>query len=68
MTKLPGFKGYIHDVGGPTANFRHVACQKQLTDGVCRNRHCIGSETCQNLNTSHDDYLQLLRKIRHVKA
>lgn len=68
MTKLPGFKGYIHDVGGPTANFRHVACQKQLTDGVCRNRHCIGSETCRNLNTSHDDYLELLRKIRHVKG
>ena len=54
MTKLPGFKGYIHDVGGPTANFRHVACQKQLTG--------------RNLNTSHDDYLELLRKIRHVKG
>ena len=40
----PDFKGYIHDVGGPTANFRHPACQKQLTAGVCRDRHCIGSE------------------------
>ena len=68
MTHLPGFKGYIHDVGGPTANFRHVACAKQLTDGACRNRHCIGSETCPNLNTSHDDYLKLLREIRSVKG
>lgn len=68
LTKLKGFKGYIHDVGGPTANFRHVACAKQLTDGACRNRHCIGSETCPNLNTSHDDYLKLLREIRSVKG
>lgn len=66
MTHLPGFKGYIHDVGGPTANFRHPACQKQLTAGVCRDRHCIGSETCPNLDTSHDDYLKLLQEIRRV--
>lgn len=66
MTHLPGFKGYIHDVGGPTANFRHPACQKQLTAGVCRYRHCIGSETCPNLDTSHDDYLKLLQEIRRV--
>ena len=68
MTHLPGFKGYIHDVGGPTANFRHVACAKQLKDGACRNRHCIGSETCPNLDTSHDDYVKLLREIRSVKG
>lgn len=68
MTHLPGFKGYIHDVGGPTANFRHVACQKQLSKGACRNRHCVGSELCPNLNTSHDDYLKLLREIRRVRG
>lgn len=68
MTTLPGFKGYIHDVGGPTANFRHPSCQKQLTKGVCRNRHCIGSEVCPNLDTSHDDYMALLREIRAIKG
>ena len=67
MTTLEGFKGYIHDVGGPTANFRHVACRKQLTAGACRNKHCIGSETCMRLDPSHADYLSLLRKIRKVK-
>lgn len=66
MTHLPGFKGYIHDVGGPTANFRHGACAKQDTAGACRNKHCVGSEICPRLNTSHDDYLQLLREIRRV--
>lgn len=66
MTHLPGFKGYIHDVGGPTANFRHPACKKQLTAGVCKDRHCIGSEICPNLDTSHDDYLKLLQEIRHI--
>lgn len=68
MTTLPGFKGYIHDVGGPTANFRHPSCQKQLTKGVCRNRHCIGSEVCPNLDTSHEDYMTLLREIRSIKG
>lgn len=66
MTRLPGFKGYIHDVGGPTANFRHAACSKQAAAGACRHRHCIGSEICPNLDTSHEDYRQLLRKIRRV--
>lgn len=68
MTTLPGFKGYIHDVGGPTANFRHAACRKQETEGACRNRHCVGSEVCPNVNASHSDYLALLREIRHVKG
>lgn len=68
MTTLPGFKGYIYDVGGPTANFRHPSCQKQLTKGVCRNRHCIGSEVCPNLDTSHEDYMTLLREIRSIKG
>lgn len=66
MTELPDFKGYIHDVGGPTANFRHEACGKQRISGACRSRHCIGSEVCPNLDTSHEDYRQLLRKIRQV--
>ncbi len=66
MTALPGFKGYIHDVGGPTANFRHLACEKQRTAGACRNTHCIGSRTCPNLNTSHEDYRRLLREIRSI--
>lgn len=66
MTELPDFKGYIHDVGGPTANFRHEACSKQRISGACRSRHCIGSEVCPNLDTSHEDYRQLLRKIRQV--
>lgn len=66
MTELPDFKGYIHDVGGPTANFRHEACSKQRISGACRSRHCISSEVCPNLDTSHEDYRQLLRKIRQV--
>lgn len=68
MTTMPDFKGYIHDVGGPTANFRHPACEKQLRAGVCRGRHCIGSETCRNLNTSHEDYMKLLKEIRAIKG
>ncbi len=66
MTKDPDFKGYIHDVGGPTANFRKPACRKQLKSGVCRNRSCIGYERCQNLEVSHEDYVALLRKLRAV--
>lgn len=66
MTQLPGFKGYIHDVGGPTANFRHGACAKQDTAGACRNRHCVGSTLCPHIDTSHEDYMTLLREIRHV--
>lgn len=66
MTQLPGFKGYIHDVGGPTANFRHSACTKQLTAGACRLKHCIGSEVCPNLDTSHEDYMKVLKEIRSI--
>ncbi|MBR0507789.1 MAG: YgiQ family radical SAM protein [Clostridia bacterium] len=66
MTKDPDFKGYIHDVGGPTANFRKPACKKQLKSGVCKNRSCIGYERCQNLEVSHEDYVALLRKLRAV--
>lgn len=60
----PDFKGYIHDVGGPTANFRHPSCEKQMTKGVCKNKQCLFPAPCKNLNASHDDYLSLLRKLR----
>lgn len=64
LTKHPDFKGYIHDVGGPTANFRRPSCQKQLRDGLCRNRDCLAPTPCKNLDADHSDYLQLLRKLR----
>ncbi len=61
---LPNFKGYIHDVGGPTANFRHPACAKQLTTGVCRDRQCLFPKPCPNLDADHSDYIELLQKVR----
>lgn len=64
LTRLPGFKGYIHDVGGPTANFRHPACAKQLKAGACRDRQCLYPKPCPHLDTDHSDYLQLLRELR----
>lgn len=60
----PDFKGYIHDVGGPTANFRGPSCDKQLTRGVCKNRQCLFPTPCPNLKVDHSDYLSLLRKLR----
>ena len=66
MTKENGFKGYIHDVGGPTANFRAPSCQKQLTRGVCLNRQCLFPKPCPNLAVDHTDYIALLRKLRAV--
>ncbi len=60
----PDFKGYIHDVGGPTANFRHPSCQKQLTSGVCRQKQCLFPSPCRNLRVDHSDYLELLRELR----
>ena len=66
LTKHPGFKGYIHDVGGPTANFRRPACKKQMKAGLCRGRACLAPEPCPNLDADHTDYLMLLRKIRAV--
>ena len=66
MTHAPGFKGYIHDVGGPTANFRQPACKKQLTKGACPNRQCLFPAPCKNLVADHRDYLALLRKLRAV--
>ncbi len=64
LTKLPNFKGYIHDVGGPTANFRHPACKKQLTKGVCKKRQCLGYEHCKNVEVDHRDFTLLLKKLR----
>ncbi len=60
------FKGYIHDVGGPTANFRHVACDKQLTKGACVNKQCLYPSPCKNLKIDHSDYLKLLRSLRNL--
>lgn len=60
------FKGYIHDVGGPTANFRHTACDKQLKMGVCKNKQCLFPTGCKNLKVDHTDYLSLLRKLREL--
>ncbi len=60
----PDFKGYIHDVGGPTANFRYPSCAKQLRQGVCKNRQCLFPSPCGNLKVDHRDYLELLRKLR----
>ena len=62
----PEFKGYIHDVGGPTANFRRPACDKQLTKGACPTRQCLFPTPCKNLVADHTDYLQLLRKLRNL--
>ena len=66
MTEDPDFKGYIHDVGGPTADFRYPSCKKQLTKGVCKERQCLFPSPCKNLTVDHKDYLQLLRKVRNI--
>lgn len=60
------FKGYIHDVGGPTANFRHPSCDKQLVNGVCRQKQCLFPRPCKNLNADHSDYIKLLRSLRSL--
>ena len=64
ITKEKDFKGYIHDVGGPTANFRQPSCEKQMTRGVCKNRQCLFPKSCKNLKVDHSDYVELLRKLR----
>ena len=66
MTQHPDFKGYIHDVGGPTANFRQPACEKQLTHGACQNRQCLFPTPCRNLRADHTDYVNLLRELRAI--
>ena len=65
-TRDPQFKGYIHDVGGPSANFRHPSCAQQVKNGMCKNRSCLAPVPCKNLDPSHADYLSLLRKVRAV--
>ena len=66
MVKDKDFKGYIHDVGGPTANFRHPACEKQLSKGACGGRQCLYPTPCKNMRADHSDYIALLRKLRKI--
>ena len=64
LTEEPDFKGYIHDVGGPTANFRFPACEKQLKHGACPSRQCLFPQPCKNMKADHSDYIELLQKLR----
>ncbi len=66
LTEMPDFKGYIHDVGGPTANFRAPSCEKQLTKGLCADKKCLAPKICPNIEVDHSDYLELLREIRKI--
>lgn len=66
MVKDPDFKGYIHDVGGPTANFRKPACKKQLEKGACKDKQCLFPTACKNLEADHKDYLKLLRELKAI--
>lgn len=66
ITKMPNFKGYIHDVGGPTANFYHPACGKQMQHGACRHQKCLSFKPCKNLIANHEDYIEVLRAVREI--
>lgn len=66
LTELPDFKGYIHDIGGPTANFRFPSCEKQLKAGLCKGKKCLAPKPCPALVANHSDYLSLLRKVRKL--
>ncbi|MBQ7380867.1 MAG: YgiQ family radical SAM protein [Clostridia bacterium] len=66
ISELPDFKGYIHDVGGPTANFREPACEKQLKDGVCTERKCLAPRPCKNLRVSHEEYIEILKELESL--
>ncbi len=68
LTRLPDFKGYISDVGGPTANFRHASCARQKTEGMCPRRGCLYPEPCPNLDADHSGYLRLLRRLRALEG
>ncbi len=68
IAAVPDFKGYIHDVGGPTANFRDPACEKQLKDGVCLSRKCLAPTPCKNLKADHTEYIELLKAVQRVKG
>ncbi len=67
LTNHPDFKDYIHDVGGPTANFRNPSCDKQNADGMCKDRQCLYKTVCKNMKVSHEDYVNLLRKLRKIE-
>jgi uncharacterized radical SAM protein YgiQ len=66
LTQHPDFKGYIHDVGGPTANFRGPSCKKMATHGACLDRNCLGTNPCKHLKADHSDYLKLLKTLRTI--
>ena len=66
LTDLPDFKGYIHDIGGPTANFRRPACQKQLKEGACAGRQCLYPHPCKHLRPDHDEFIKILRRVREL--
>lgn len=66
LTTLPDFKGYIHDIGGPTANFRHKSCKTQLSNGTCKNKQCMFPKPCNNLVIDHKEYLSVLKKVREL--
>ncbi len=66
LVKFPDFKGYIHDVGGPTANFRYPACKNQMEHGVCKNKQCLYPAPCKNMDVSHEEYLDILRTLREL--
>ena len=68
IVQMPNFKGYIHDVGGPTANFRHPSCEKQLTAGLCKGKKCLAPTPCKGLHAAHQDYLHMLRRLRKIKG
>ena len=68
IVRMPGFKGYIHDVGGPTANFRFPSCKQQEQHGLCKNKRCLFPSACQNLEADHTDYLNLLRELRQLEG
>ena len=66
LTEMEGFKGYIHDVGGPTANFRGPSCEKQLKYGLCKGKKCLAPSPCKNLHVDHTEYLHILREMRKI--
>lgn len=68
LVKMPNFKGYIHDVGGPTANFRHPSCEKQIKLGLCKGKKCLAPVPCKALEVDHTEYLGILRKLRNIKG
>ena len=68
IAAMPDFKGYIHDVGGPTANFRRPACDRQLTEGTCKGRKCLAPKPCPNLVADHSEYIELLKRVEQVKG